>query len=156
MPVRSPARRLGARGRSRPAALRLVPPLAGLVVLLSACGEGQGGPSGPVELGGQAEGDVTPTAPAASAQQVVDGADNQFSPADPTLTAASDGTYTLTVTVPDDSDIHTFQSDTAKFNSGPVGPGETKTVTFRAAPGTYDFYCLYHFRDGMRGTLTLR
>lgn len=144
------------RARPRCTALRLVPPLAALV-LLSACGPGQGAASGPVGSVGPTGGSA-PAAPAAPSgpQVVVGGADNRFWPPDPTLTASADGTYTLTVAVPDDSDIHTFQSDTANFNSGPVGPGETKTVTFMAPPGTYDLYCLYHFRDGMRGTIALR
>lgn len=98
--------------------------------------------------------DATP--PAGRESSIVGGADNQFSPPNPTVTAGADGLYRLTVSVPADSDAHTFQSDTAPFDSGPVAPGQTKTFRFRAHPGKYDFYCLFHIRDGMRGTITLR
>lgn len=128
--------------------------LAAALVLLTACESGQAGEAVTAPPPSGTPG-ASPAQPAAGAVVIVGGADNRFSPQDPVLERAADGSYAFQATVPDDSDLHTFQSDAAGFNSGAVAPGETVTVTFRAEPGRYEYYCLYHLADGMIGTITL-
>ena len=50
-------------------------------------------------------------------------------------------------------DVHTWTA--VGLGSVTVNPGETKSVTFLASPGTYDFFCAVgsHADKGMRGTL---
>jgi plastocyanin len=78
--------------------------------------------------------------------------DNKFDPSTVTATADASGKVTILFTA---HGAHTMQSDEAKFDSGPVSDGQTKTITFAAKPGTYAFYCLYHKSLGMTGTLTV-
>ncbi|MFN2625714.1 MAG: cupredoxin domain-containing protein, partial [Mycobacteriales bacterium] len=51
---------------------------------------------------------------------------------------------------------HTWQSDQLKFDSKNVNGGESKTITFAAKPGSYDFYCLYHKSLGMVGKMVIQ
>lgn len=50
---------------------------------------------------------------------------------------------------------HTFtdQANQAIFNTGDIGPGQTKTVTAPTKPGRYPFYCLIHVY--MTGVMTV-
>lgn len=89
-----------------------------------------------------------------AAVQIVGTADNKFQPAD--VTAALDASGKVTITFTAQGAPHTIQSDEiAGFDSKNVNAGETKTVTFAAQPGTYQFYCAYHKTAGMVGTLTV-
>ena len=73
---------------------------------------------------------------------------------EPTSLTATAGTVSLTVTnrgqLP-----HTFTID--GLVNVEIQPGETKTATFQAAPGTYRFLCAVpgHDQAGMTGTLTV-
>ncbi len=46
----------------------------------------------------------------------------------------------------------TVTSRSGTFDSGPIAPGQSFTLTFRS-PGTYDYYCLYH--PWMTGTVVV-
>ena len=78
--------------------------------------------------------------------------DNKFDPADIKATADASGKVTIEFTA---HGAHTIQSDDAKFDSGAVADGQTKTITFTAKAGTYAVYCAYHVSLGMKATLTI-
>jgi plastocyanin len=59
---------------------------------------------------------------------------------------------TITVTN-DDPVIHTFTADGGAFNTGNIGPGQTKTVVAPKKAGEYPFRCQIH--QFMTGTLTV-
>ncbi|MDH6135610.1 plastocyanin [Kitasatospora sp. MAA4] len=73
-----------------------------------------------------------------------------FSPAN--LTVAPGTTITVTN---DDSTAHTFTATGAKaFDTGPIDPGKSATVTAPAAAGSYPYNCTIH--PFMKGTLTVK
>jgi plastocyanin len=47
---------------------------------------------------------------------------------------------------------HTVTSNDARWGSGDLAPGATYSGTFRH-PGTYYYYCRYHTKENMRGTI---
>jgi plastocyanin len=52
---------------------------------------------------------------------------------------------------------HTVTSDTGKFNSGDIGPGQSYTLKLDE-PGTYPYYCIFHGDKGgvdMAGTIVV-
>ena len=56
----------------------------------------------------------------------------------------------------EDSVTHTLtdKTDQAAFNTGPVGPNQTKTFKAPDKPGSYAFFCTIH--QFMTGTLVVR
>lgn len=55
----------------------------------------------------------------------------------------------------EDSVTHTFTATKpTEFNTGNVGPGQTKTITAPTKPGRYSFLCAIH--QYMTGTLTVK
>jgi plastocyanin len=56
----------------------------------------------------------------------------------------------------EDSVTHTLtdKTDQSAFNTGPVGPSQTKTFKAPATPGSYAFFCTIH--QFMTGTLVVR
>ena len=56
----------------------------------------------------------------------------------------------------EDSVTHTLtdKTDQTLFNTGPVGPGQTKTFKAPDKPGSYPFFCTIH--QFMTGTLVVR
>ena len=50
---------------------------------------------------------------------------------------------------------HTITSNDGVWDSGDVGPRMGYSVTFYR-PGTYHYYCRYHAKDQMRGTISVR
>jgi plastocyanin len=65
-----------------------------------------------------------------------------------TITAGSAVTWTNSDTTP-----HTATSNTGVFNSGPIGPGQSFSFTFRTA-GTYLYRCSFH--PGMIGSVVVQ
>lgn len=74
---------------------------------------------------------------------------------DPSYIEAGEGEITLTV-VNEDAMPHDFTIDELGVHVG-LEAGETKTFTFAADPGTYEFYCSIpgHREVGMVGELTV-
>jgi plastocyanin len=52
----------------------------------------------------------------------------------------------------DDNVAHTVTADDDSFDSGPLSPGSTETVTFASA-GTYAYHCTIH--SSMTGTIVV-
>jgi len=50
---------------------------------------------------------------------------------------------------------HTITSSDGLWDSGDVGPRLGYSVTFYR-PGTYHYYCRYHTKNGMNGTIVVR
>jgi plastocyanin len=50
--------------------------------------------------------------------------------------------------------VHTVTAVGGLWDSGDVAPGAVYSVTF-TRPGTYEYYCLHHQREQMRGTLVV-
>ncbi|NUR75102.1 MAG: cupredoxin domain-containing protein, partial [Thermoleophilia bacterium] len=107
---------------------------------------GQGGSSGG-GTGGTTTGPAGPGTPAPPSNVSVTMQDNSFSPS--TIHAAA-GQVTVTITNSGHS-AHTFTI--GSLVNQVVAPGQTKTVTFTAAAGTYRFFCVYH--GSMVGSLIL-
>jgi len=80
----------------------------------------------------------------------VEAGDFYFSPA--TIVGAPEQTLTITMTNPGTA-AHTFtiEGNTTDVNV-PIGQSRTFEITFPAS-GSVVFYCRYHERVGMRGTL---
>jgi plastocyanin len=72
-----------------------------------------------------------------------------FTPMDDTV---SPGT-TITVTNRD-SVAHTLSATGGQFNTGSIGPGQTKTLTAPAHAGSYRYICDIH--QYMMGTITVK
>jgi plastocyanin len=117
--------------------------MLGLVVAaaltLAACGGGDD----------DAPGDTTNGTPDAGAlTSTVTMIDNEFSPAEPVITA---GDVEL---VNDGSSPHTFtiEGETVDVE---VAAGATSTATVDLDPGTYTLFCQFHRSQGMETTLTV-
>jgi plastocyanin len=124
----------GRLGRARiPVAMVTVTAVAGLA--LTACsGSGSGGPSG--SAGGASTSTVT--------------IENfAFSPDHDTVSPGEK------VTVKNqDSVVHTLTSNSGAFNSGPIMPHQSRTITAPSKSGSYPYKCSIH--QYMTGTLTVR
>ena len=53
-----------------------------------------------------------------------------------------------------DSVAHTLTATAGQFDTGDIGPGETKTFTAPSKAGTYDYICNIH--QYMMGTIVVR
>jgi len=131
--------------RSSPASTRVtlavVAVLVGLTLLASACG---GGSSTATSTTGA--GAAPATSGKATAGTTITIKDFAFSPV---ILRVVPGAK-LTVTN-DDSVTHTLTSTSGKFDTGPVGPGKSVTISAPGAAGTYPYICSIH--RFMRGTL---
>jgi plastocyanin len=75
-----------------------------------------------------------------------------FTPNNTTITSGTKVTWTN-----DDVTNHTVSADNGSYNSGPITPGKTYTLTF-TTPGEYTYYCSYHGgpKSGMYGTIIVQ
>ena len=118
-------------GTSSPARLVLAVGLAGVLAPLAATASSAGvSQAGPVKVTGTST--------------------NVFDPKE--ITATPDATGKVTIEFVS-SGFHRMESTEGGFDSGDVS-STTKTFSFTAKPGTYEFICRYH-APGMTGTLTV-
>jgi plastocyanin len=81
-------------------------------------------------------------------------ATNKFDPAEFTVTPDAGGK--VTIEFDSQGSPHTMQNDDlAGFNSGTVNAGAKKTFSFKAEPGVYTYYCLFHKSLGMEGKVSV-
>ncbi len=121
----------------------LVAALFAVAVLGAACGGGGGGGAASTSTteGGAAAG-------SGSGGHTIVIKNFEFSPS--TLTVSPGTTVTVTN---DDGVTHTLTALGGKFDSGDVGPGQSKTFTAPAAAGSYPYDCTIH--TFMKGTLVV-
>ena len=112
--------------------------LAG-ALLLAACSSSSGGGSG--SSGSSAR--------AATATKSVTISNFMFSPMSASVAPGS----TVSVTNKD-SVTHTLTATGGQFNTGDIGPGQTKTFTAPSKAGTYSYICNIH--QYMKGTIVVR
>ena len=129
--VREPARRF------RGGAVVLV--LAG-ALLLAACSNGGSGSSSAGASSGSG---------AATSTESITISNFMFSPMHAAVAPGS----TVSVTNKD-SVTHTLTATGGQFNTGDIGPGQTKTFTAPSKAGTYDYICNIH--QYMMGTIVVR
>jgi plastocyanin len=122
--------------RRRGGAVALV---LGTALLLAACGSSGGSGSS-----GSGSGAATPTA-----TKSVTISNFMFSPMAASVAPGS----TVSVTNKD-SVTHTLSATGGQFNTGDIGPGQTKTFTAPTKAGTYSYICNIH--QYMKGTITVR
>ncbi|MEU3569056.1 cupredoxin domain-containing protein [Kitasatospora sp. NPDC036755] len=106
---------------------------------------------GPEETGSTAAPSPEPSSPAPSPTPfagTVAMRDFSFEPADLTVRPGTVVTVTNTGTTP-----HTLTAQDGTFDTGPVAPGATATVTAPSQPGASSYLCAFH--HFMRGTLTV-
>jgi plastocyanin len=129
--VRKPPRRF------RGGALVLV--LAG-ALLLAACSSGGGSSSGSSSSSGSA---------GATSTNALTISNFMFSP----MSASVAPGATVKVTNKD-SVTHTLTATNGEFDTGNIGPGQTKTFTAPSKAGTYSYICNIH--QYMKGTIVVR
>jgi len=112
--------------------------LAG-ALLLAACSSSGGGGSG----------SSGSSASAATATKSVTISNFMFSPMSASVAPGS----TVSVTNKD-SVTHTLTATGGQFNTGDIGPGQTKTFTAPSKAGTYSYICNIH--QYMKGTIVVR
>jgi len=123
-----------------------------LGAFLVSCGGDDGNASGANASNGGSAPTAAPTGAGGGAPQEVRMAEFSYSPA--SLTARAGQTLTLTVRN-SGSEPHTF-TISGVVDSGPVNPGEQKTVTFTpSSAGALTFFCTIHGRGLMSGQLTV-
>jgi len=120
--------------RRRGGAVALV---LGAALLLAACSSSGGGGSGSSGSG------------SAAATKSVTISNFMFSPMAASVAPGS----TVSVTNKD-SVTHTLSATGGQFNTGDIGPGQTKTFTAPTKAGTYSYICNIH--QYMKGTITVR
>jgi plastocyanin len=111
--------------------------LAG-ALLLAACSSSGGG-----------SGSSGSSASAATATKSVTISNFMFSPMSASVAPGS----TVSVTNKD-SVTHTLTATGGQFNTGDIGPGQTKTFTAPSKAGTYSYICNIH--QYMKGTIVVR
>jgi plastocyanin len=116
---------------------RRVVPLFGVAaaLLLAACGSG-GGKSG------------APATPSVQGTHIVI---SNFMYAPMALTVSPGITVRVTN---NDTVTHTLTATDAPFDTGDIGPGQTKSFTAPRKPGTYHYICNIH--QYMMGTVTVK
>jgi len=123
--------------RFRGGALALV--LAG-ALLLAACSGGSSGSSGSASASGSS---------AATSAKSLTISNFMFSP----MRASVAPGATVEVTNKD-AVTHTLTATGGQFNTGDIGPGQTKTFTAPSKAGTYNYICNIH--QYMMGTIVVR
>jgi plastocyanin len=120
---------------TRTGAALVAVPLLALALLIGGCG-GSGSTSGGEESG------------ASGGKPAVAIVNYTYKPADLTVAAGTKISFTNHDTTP-----HTATSkESEAFETGPIDPGQTKSITL-SKPGTYTYYCVFH--PFMKGTLTV-
>jgi plastocyanin len=113
----------------------------GAALLLSACSSG-GGSGAPASGASSGSGATTST-------ESISISNFMFSPMHASVAPGS----TVSVTNKD-SVTHTLTATGGRFNTGDIGPGQTKTFTAPSKAGTYDYICNIH--QYMMGTIVVR
>ena len=113
----------------------------GAALLLSACSSG-GGSGSPAS--GASNGSGAPTS-----TESITISNFMFSPMHASVAPGS----TVSVTNKD-SVTHTLTATGGRFNTGDIGPGQTKTFTAPSKAGTYNYICNIH--QYMMGTIVVR
>ena len=113
----------------------------GAALLLAACSSG-GGSGSPAS--GSSSGSGAPTS-----TESITISNFMFSPMHASVAPGS----TVSVTNKD-SVTHTLTATGGRFNTGDIGPGQTKTFTAPSKAGTYDYICNIH--QYMMGTIVVR
>ena len=113
----------------------------GAALLLAACGGGGGSAS---SSSGSSRGSG-----AATSTESITISNFMFSPMHASVAPGS----TVSVTNKD-SVTHTLTASGGRFNTGDIGPGQTKTFTAPSKAGTYDYICNIH--QYMMGTIVVR
>ena len=113
----------------------------GAALLLAACGSSGGSSS---SASGSSSGSG-----AAAATESITISNFMFSPMHASVAPGS----TVSVTNKD-SVTHTLTATGGRFNTGDIGPGQSKTFTAPSKAGTYDYICNIH--QYMMGTIVVR
>ncbi len=113
----------------------------GASLLLAACSSGGGSSS---SASGSSRGSR-----AATSTESITISNFMFSPMHASVAPGS----TVSVTNKD-SVTHTLTASGGRFNTGDIGPGQTKTFTAPSKTGTYDYICNIH--QYMMGTIVVR
>jgi plastocyanin len=113
----------------------------GAALLLSACSSG-GGSGSPASGASSGSGATTST-------KSITISNFMFSPMHASVAPGS----TVSVTNKD-SVTHTLTATGGRFNTGDIGPGQTKTFTAPSKAGTYNYICNIH--QYMMGTIVVR
>jgi plastocyanin len=113
----------------------------GAALLLSACSSG-GGSGSPASSASSGSGAATST-------ESITISNFMFSPMHASVAPGS----TVSVTNKD-SVTHTLTATGGRFNTGDIGPGQTKTFTAPSKAGTYNYICNIH--QYMMGTIVVR
>ena len=109
-------------------------------LLLAACSSGKSGSSGPASSSGSGR---------ATSTNAITISNFMFSPMHASVAPGS----TVSVTNKD-SVAHTLTATAGQFDTGDIGPGQTKTFTAPSKAGTYDYICNIH--QYMMGTIVVR
>jgi plastocyanin len=109
-------------------------------LLLAACSSGGSGSSSAASSSGSG---------AATSTESITISNFMFSP----MRAAVAPGSTVSVTNKD-SVAHTLTATAGQFDTGDIGPGQTKTFTAPSKAGTYDYICNIH--QYMMGTIVVR
>jgi plastocyanin len=136
--VRGPARRESRRGL-RMGAVVLVGAASLVLAACGGSGSGHGSASGPA---------VSPGSDATQSDSITI-TNFMYSPM--AVSVAPGATVHVTNR---DSVTHTLTATGGQFDSGDVGPGQTKTFTAPTKPGTYGYICNIH--QYMKGTVVVR
>lgn len=113
----------------------------GAALLLAACSSGGGS--------GSSASDSSNGSRAATATQSITISNFMFSPMHASVAPGSKVSVTNK-----DSVTHTLTATGGRFNTGDIGPGQTKTFTAPSKAGTYDYICNIH--QYMMGTIVVR
>ena len=113
----------------------------GAALLLAACSSGGGSGS---STSGSSSGSG-----AATSTESITISNFMFSPMHTSVAPGS----TVSVTNKD-SVTHTLTATGGRFNTGDIGPGQSKTFTAPSKAGTYDYICNIH--QYMMGTIVVR
>jgi plastocyanin len=113
----------------------------GAALLLSACSS-RGGSGSPASGATSGSGAMTST-------ETITISNFMFSPMHASVAPGS----TVSVTNKD-SVTHTLTATGGRFNTGDIGPGQTKTFTAPSKAGTYNYICNIH--QYMMGTIVVR
>jgi plastocyanin len=113
----------------------------GAALLLAACSSGGGSGS---STSGSSSGSG-----AATSTESITISNFMFSPMHASVAPGS----TVSVTNKD-SVTHTLTATGGRFNTGDIGPGQSKTFTAPSKAGTYDYICNIH--QYMMGTIVVR
>jgi plastocyanin len=119
--------------------------VVGAALLLAACGGSGGSGSGSAMPSGGSSSATSAT----TATSSISISNFMYQPMEASV--APGATITVKNT---DSVTHTLSATGGQFNTGDIGPGQTKTFTAPMKPGTYHYICDIH--QYMMGTIDVR